>query len=163
MFSHSHSAYTTNKKVSAITFYPPLVYFGALLFGIILDILFPLNVIPSHLTLYLGVPLLLFSPLMIFFAQRTARKFKTRIQADVLEDGIFHKGIYKYSRNPTYLGLTLMLIGFGLATNMVFVVIMTLVAFSITHRVFLKHEEKLLEEKYGELYGAYKKKVRSWI
>ena len=33
----------------------------------------------------------------------------------------------------------------------------------IFHQAQLKKEEKILEEKYGEVYRQYKKKVKNWI
>lgn len=153
------------KKISHVTAYPPMMYLAALLVGLLLELLIPIRVIPGFISNYVGIPLLLLAPLIILSAQKSSRAFnKNTTEESMLDIGnMFHKGIYKYTRNPTYLGLFLLLLGFGLMANLFFVVVTTVIAFIITHAVFLKHEEKILEHKYGELYTEYKKKVRSWI
>lgn len=153
------------KKISHVTAYPPMMYLTALLVGLFLELLIPVRLIPEFISNYVGIPLLLLAPFIILSAQKSSRKFNKNNKEDTSLDvgNMFHKGIYKYTRNPTYLGLFLLLLGFGLMANLLFVVITTIISFIVTHVVFLRHEEKILEHKYGELYTEYKKKVRSWI
>ncbi len=72
-------------------------------------------------------------------------------------------GIYKYSRNPMYLGtlvlLMALMIWLGTAINIVF---LALFVWYIT--IFqIKPEEKVLEELFADEYLNYKVKVRRWI
>ncbi|ADZ72698.1 methyltransferase family protein [Polymorphum gilvum] len=72
-------------------------------------------------------------------------------------------GLYRFTRNPMYLGLLLVLsgwavwLGHGLAAAIVplFVVAVT--------ELQIKPEEAALEAKFGEPYRAYRRKVRRWI
>lgn len=72
-------------------------------------------------------------------------------------------GIYKFSRNPMYLGLTLLLsawaIWLGSPHNLILLVFLVwyLTQFQI------KPEEKILEELFPEEFSAYKSRVRRWI
>ncbi len=73
------------------------------------------------------------------------------------------KGLYKYSRNPMYIGAMLALVGEafffqsgGLWTYVVFVFI----GFNI---FVLAHEEPRLRKVFGEEYIEYCKKVRRWL
>lgn len=72
-------------------------------------------------------------------------------------------GLYRFSRNPMYLGMLLMLIGWtiwlgaplGAIMIFQFVVIITLLQ--------IKPEETALEAKFGAAYLEYKTRVRRWI
>ena len=66
-------------------------------------------------------------------------------------------------RNPTYLGLTFLIIGFGLLANSLLIALSAIVSFMLVHFTILRKEERLLEDKYGEHYRAYKEKVRRWL
>ena len=73
------------------------------------------------------------------------------------------EGMYRYSRNPMYLGLLLLTIAstiwfgtwFGIIINILFI-------FLINFLQIIPEEEALLEI-FGEEYEEYKKKVRRWI
>jgi protein-S-isoprenylcysteine O-methyltransferase Ste14 len=72
-------------------------------------------------------------------------------------------GIYRYSRNPMYLGLLLLLIAWafylsnllGFACLPVFVLSM--------NRLQIRLEEKAMEKQFGAEYHAYRESVRRWI
>lgn len=72
-------------------------------------------------------------------------------------------GLYRVSRNPMYLGMLLILLGwaaflaqpFALAPVALFVVLIDIMQ--------IRPEEKALEEKFGDDYRAYKRRVRRWI
>ena len=73
------------------------------------------------------------------------------------------EGMYRYSRNPMYLGLLLLTIAstiwfgtwLGIIINIVFI-------FLINFLQIIPEEEALLKI-FGEEYGEYKKNVRRWI
>ncbi len=72
-------------------------------------------------------------------------------------------GLYRITRNPMYLGLLLLVTGVviwfenlaGIASILLFMVTMTMFQ--------IKPEEKVMEEKFGSEYLAYKRQVRRWI
>ena len=72
-------------------------------------------------------------------------------------------GIYKYTRNPMYLGMVLILTGLAvwLGNWACFAVVPGFVVF-ITKLQIIPEEEMLLE-KFGEEYGEYMLRVRRWI
>ena len=72
-------------------------------------------------------------------------------------------GMYRYSRNPMYLGLVLL----TLAATMFFgtwlgIVIIVAFIFLLNFLQIIPEEEALLDI-FGEEYVEYKKKVRRWI
>lgn len=72
-------------------------------------------------------------------------------------------GIYRYTRNPIYLGLALMLIGscalFSARCALVPVAIFILVA----DRWFIRSEERILSEKFNSEFEEYCARTRRWV
>ena len=72
-------------------------------------------------------------------------------------------GIYKYSRNPMYLGILLVITGIAVysgALSSIFVV-SSFVAFINKYQIV--PEEVALQEKFGESYTHYNQNVRRWL
>lgn len=73
------------------------------------------------------------------------------------------EGIYKYSRNPMYLGMACYLIAWmAWLQNPSVVIAFILYIGYITH-FQIKPEEAALETKFGEEFSRYQKSVRRWI
>ena len=73
------------------------------------------------------------------------------------------EGLYRFSRNPMYLGMLMMLTGWGLwLANPLNVVFLALFVWML-NEVQIKPEERALSEKFGEDYDAYRRRVRRWI
>ena len=72
-------------------------------------------------------------------------------------------GIYRYSRNPMYLGLVLLLVSWGIFLgSLVALLLIPLFVFLLTGLQIIP-EEKILDEKFGQQYREYKQKVRRWL
>ncbi len=70
-------------------------------------------------------------------------------------------GLYAFSRNPIYVGMVTALIGTVLAVPNVISVALALSAWiSISYQI--RMEETHLSRAFGEVYGAYCKRVRRW-
>jgi protein-S-isoprenylcysteine O-methyltransferase Ste14 len=72
-------------------------------------------------------------------------------------------GLYKYSRNPMYLGVITTITGEGLYFQYSNVLWYALAFFVIINFVVIFIEEPHLEEKFGDQYRTYKKKTRRWL
>ncbi|WP_445665174.1 methyltransferase family protein [Fodinibius sp. AD559] len=72
-------------------------------------------------------------------------------------------GIYSISRNPMYVGLLMILIGYGfyLGNMLTFVVIPLFLIY--INRFQIAPEERVMDEKFGEKYQKYKSEVRRWL
>jgi protein-S-isoprenylcysteine O-methyltransferase Ste14 len=72
-------------------------------------------------------------------------------------------GVYRYTRNPIYLGFVLMLIGLPLNMGIYwgFILVWPLVTFM--NNMVIKHEEAHLEKKFKAQYAEYASHVRRWL
>ena len=72
-------------------------------------------------------------------------------------------GLYRYSRNPMYLGVITTVAGEGIFfqySNLLWYAFSLFIVFTL---VVIFIEEPHLEEKFGEEYKSYKKKTRRWL
>ena len=72
-------------------------------------------------------------------------------------------GPYKFTRNPMYLGMVLLLTGAAFNFASLSSLLPVLVFAAIIHYNFILGEERFLEELFGDEYLAYKKTVRRWV
>ncbi len=72
-------------------------------------------------------------------------------------------GIYKFSRNPMYLGMLLLLtaLAFTLSNWLCFATLPLFVAY--LSRFQIAPEERVLAAKFGPAYDAYRQRVRRWL
>ena len=143
-------------KIHKFLVHSYLAYFVLFLVGVYLDLVFKLKIFTSPAITYTGVFLLIFGSFLIIWAQYTSRNFKK----DNASMESFCHGPYCYIRHPTHLGFFLLLLGFGVVADAIFVILLSMVAFFASRLFFLKKEENIMEQKYGAPYFEYKKKVR---
>lgn len=72
-------------------------------------------------------------------------------------------GFYRWTRNPMYLGLALMLAGVAVLLGSWSTLLPIAVFAAIIQGNFILGEERFLEEIFGERYLAYKRSVRRWF
>ena len=110
--------------------------------------------------------IIIFAGLMIIFiAARQFKKANTTINPLKPNNAtvLVSKGVFSYSRNPMYLGMLLIIIGFSIIHNLLaIIVIMPIWIIYMTYfQIF--PEEKAMEILFEEDYLNYCKKTRRWI
>jgi len=73
------------------------------------------------------------------------------------------KGPYRFTRNPMYLGITTLLVGAGIANNVLWISLFAPVALAIVHVIAVVKEEAYLAAKFGDSYVAYAARVRRYV
>ncbi len=78
-------------------------------------------------------------------------------------EGLVTAGLYKFTRNPMYVGLLVILFGYSIWLGSVTpFLVLPLFYWLITH-MQIKPEERILQEKFGQEYLDYKNKVKRWL
>lgn len=72
-------------------------------------------------------------------------------------------GPYRFTRNPMYTGMALILLGTGIATNSGWMLAVVPFFLGVLHFAVIQHEERYLERKFGAEYATYRKRVRRWL
>jgi protein-S-isoprenylcysteine O-methyltransferase Ste14 len=98
-----------------------------------------------------------------FTAQQQFKKIGTTLYPFSQPGKLVTDGLFRYTRNPMYLGLTIFLSGawllFGSLSPGVFVVAFLLIA----DRWYIAHEEQRLLDIFGATYAAYQARTPRWI
>jgi len=76
---------------------------------------------------------------------------------------LLDEGPYRFSRNPIYLGMTLVLVSTALFLGTVSPWLPVVSFFLILRQRFVLREEPLLRARFGPAYEAYLGRVRRWI
>ena len=92
---------------------------------------------------------------------------RARTTVNPLEPGqastLVATGVYRYSRNPMYLGFALLLGAWAiLLSNLVALLLVPLFVLYM-NRFQIALEEEALEARFGPAYSAYRREVRRWL
>ncbi|MEO1143695.1 MAG: isoprenylcysteine carboxylmethyltransferase family protein, partial [Pseudomonadota bacterium] len=72
-------------------------------------------------------------------------------------------GVYKYTRNPMYLGLTFILSGFAIWQGNLFGFVGVILFVGYVTRFQIIPEETILREKFGQEYEDYCSRTGRWL
>jgi protein-S-isoprenylcysteine O-methyltransferase Ste14 len=78
-------------------------------------------------------------------------------------DRLLTTGPYRLSRNPMYVGWLAVALGSAFMLNVLWIGVMTAVAFLYLHRVTIPAEEQALAERFGDAYAAYRDRVPRYL
>jgi len=91
------------------------------------------------------------------------RKARTTLDPHGSVKQLVTSGIYRFTRNPIYLGFLLMVIGFPLNSGF-YSGILLVPFFALTmNRLVIEKEEAYLEKEFKDVYTSYKSHVRRWL
>lgn len=120
---------------------------------------------PLRLRLMVVVILLMLSMTIGWLALVQFKRAQTTANPLNLErsSSLVMTGIYRFSRNPMYLALALILLAFGVLLSSPFALIGWVFFIFYITQFQIKPEERMLEELFPEQYEVYKNSVRRWL
>ena len=142
---------------------PPLIYLTALVIGLGLDYLAPTPFLPRSLAYGLGALLILIGAWIIISARRMMQRAGTAIRPTIPTTALVITGPFRFTRNPLYVGATLIYVGIAVAARSLWALALLLVVLAVMQRGVIDREEHYLERKFGADYVRYKERVRRWI
>jgi protein-S-isoprenylcysteine O-methyltransferase Ste14 len=102
----------------------------------------------------------------IMVASLAARQFNlagTNIIPLTQSSALVTEGMFRYSRNPMYLSMTTTLFGVAIILNNLWLLVIVAVFVIIIRYRFIRYEELLMKETFGDEYLAYCEAVRRWL
>ena len=148
-----------------VSFPPPLVYIGFLLIGLAIDRCAALNGLALPLTLRLLLAAAAIGPgiALILGAMGVFRTAGTPPEPWREVTAIVTTGVYRFTRNPMYLGMAGIYLGLALATDsLAALLLMPVVLFAIQTQVIAR-EEAYMVMRFGAPYEDYCAHVRRWL
>jgi protein-S-isoprenylcysteine O-methyltransferase Ste14 len=155
----------TNDDTSGVRVFPPGIYLIAVLVGFLLQKVVPLRAPTSWqpVEYWTGVVLIVAGLGITLSAVGVFRMAGTSPNPTKPVTAFVVRGPYRFTRNPMYLGFTLLSAGIGLMTNSLWVAAMAVVAAAVTKRLVIDKEEPYLARRFGSDYLTYQQRVRRWV
>jgi len=142
---------------------PPFYLTAALIAMATLHFLAPVARFAAAPFTYLGLVPLIGGIVMAATASNAFRRAGTPVIPFERSTVLVTRGWFRYTRNPMYLGMVLILFGVALLFGTLSTLLpIPLFAWAI-QRNFILGEERFLEEIFGEQYLGYKRQVRRWL
>ena len=142
---------------------PPAYFLIFIVIMWLFSVLLPVKkVIPTPWNM-MGVVLVFDGLGTIIWSAWMFRLRETTIKPDEDSSVLVTEGPYMVSRNPMYLGMTEILLGLALFLGALTPLFFPPVFFQIIEKFFVVPEEKKLERLFGDMYLAYKSRVKRWI
>jgi protein-S-isoprenylcysteine O-methyltransferase Ste14 len=96
-------------------------------------------------------------------AMRQFRRAGTNVPTWKPTTALVTGGPYRFTRNPIYIGLSLIHLGIAALAGSLWIALMLLPVLAVLHFGIVLREERYLERMFGEDYRAYRSRVRRWI
>ena len=112
---------------------------------------------------WISLPLILAGLAITLPAARLFQRAGTPLIPFERSTAVVTGGLFRYTRNPMYLGMVVFLLGMALLLGSLAAFLPIPVFVAIIQKNFIEGEERFMEELFGEEYLAYKRRVRRWI
>ena len=143
--------------------HPPVVALMFIVIAYFLGRFVPLSFSTPSVLRYLGLALTFAGFLLGIGALIEFRKARTTLDPHGSAKQLVTSGIYRFTRNPIYLGFLLMVIGLPLNSGLYWGIILAPFYIFMMDRLIIQHEEVYLERKFGNAYTGYTSRVRRWL
>jgi len=145
---------------------PPLIYFGFLLLGWGLDERVLHLAFPFGLTMtvkVIAVVLIVLGMALEAWSGGLFKKAGTNVVPWSPSTALVFEGPYRFSRNPMYVGFTLVYLGLALGLQSPSAVILLIPCLALMTWGVILREERYLAARFGQPYLDYKARVRRWL
>ena len=143
--------------------HPPVVALMFIVIAYFLGRFAPLPFSAPAILRYTGLALTFVGFLLGLGAFLEFRKARTTLDPHGSAKQLVTSGIYRFSRNPIYLGFLLMVIGLPLNSGLYWGIVLAPFYVFTMNRLIIQHEEFYLERKFGKTFTGYASRVRRWL
>lgn len=143
--------------------HPPLIALMFIVVAYFLGRFAPLPFVVPVLLRNIGLLLTFVGFLLGIGAFLEFRKARTTLDPHGSAKQLVTSGIYRFTRNPIYLGFLLMVIGLPLNSGLYWGIVMAPFYMLTMSRLVIEREESYLEKKFKDVYSSYKVRVRRWL
>jgi len=142
---------------------PPTIFGVALIIGVAFDLFDPRPQLDLWIQLLAGIVTIAAGVLIIRSSMKSIDRAGTTYDPFAPSTELVTSGIYRYTRNPGYLGLAIIQLGIAFVMDSLWVAVATFGAVTVTTVFVIKLEEDKLTRTFGQDYRDYLSRVRRWI
>ena len=142
---------------------PPFLLALFVLAMVALHLWLPGPVLIDPLCRWLGAPLIVVGAALSVTGARHFFRIRTNINTFNEPTLLVTDGLFRWSRNPMYLGFITFLLGLGIALSTLGPLLLPPVFAVIVDRWYVQFEERAMRTKFGDAYEAYTRRTRRWL
>jgi protein-S-isoprenylcysteine O-methyltransferase Ste14 len=153
------------KDGAAVRIPPPLVYLAGVIVGVLLHafiIALPIG-LSTALRIAAGVAAAVASLVLMGGAIGLFRRTGQDPKPWEPTPEIISSGVYRITRNPMYVGMGFLQIAIGIGLANWWIIIFVPIVLTLVYATAVRHEERYLQRKFGNVYTGYKATVRRWL
>ena len=144
---------------------PPLFYVLIFIVAVFVQKKIPIadTIFQLHTIKVVGIIFLIIA--LLFLARSLRQFFQSKNTVILIKPAtsLQKTGIYSISRNPMYVGLTMIYLGITCFIGSWWNIILFPLLFLIIQEYIIKREEKYLQIEFGQQYEEYRRIVRRWL
>lgn len=163
--AHTRMAPVSHDRPRIVVF-PPVVPIATLIAAAVLQWFFPLNLfyhIPPLANALIGASLVVLGVGLLAGGAVALVRAGTHIRPSQPALSLVESGVYRWTRNPFYVGGSLAMIGCGFLFGLDWLPLLVVPSLAILHFGIILPEEAYLENRFGDAYKNYKSKVLRYI
>lgn len=154
---------TENSDSANVAFHPPILVLGLLVAGSVLWRTSALPFLPDTVSRILGPGITGVSFIVFWWSVITMRMAGATLPTHKPSTVIVSHGPYRFSRNPIYVAMLLLIIGIACWLNSAWFLVVAPVFVGLITAGVIVREEQYLSEKFGSEYDSYRTRVRRWL
>ena len=149
--------------MTTLRLYPPIWFLLFSIIAFLVHWLWPLSFdLPIPLKM-ISIAIMVSGVVLAAWARATFRSYDTSANPFAEADCLVTTGPYRYSRNPMYMGMLLVLIGLGFwLQSLTALMVMPLFVYVINHCHIVPEEQRLMK-RFGKSFNDYCATTRRWF
>jgi protein-S-isoprenylcysteine O-methyltransferase Ste14 len=146
-----------------VTIHPPLLYLSGVVIGAVVNGMKSMPLSHSTIVRIVGLIVVILGIGWTNWGRLAMKAHGTNINPTKPTTTIITSGPYRFSRNPLYLGLTIIYLGLSLAVNSWWCLLLLIPIGLLMHFQVVVREERYLKGKFGDTYRQYQSRVRRYL
>ena len=143
--------------------YPPLMVLFGIICQILIAIFLPAGPPIAPEWALLGAIFIVGGVYPAVSINRAFKQAKTSILPDAVPAAFIETGLFRYSRNPIYVGMSMVLAGSAIISGLVINLLAVPLFVLAVQQLWIVKEEANLTAQFGEQYAHYQSRVRRWV
>jgi protein-S-isoprenylcysteine O-methyltransferase Ste14 len=153
----------TTKDHADVLGRPPLLFAASLALALVLQRFWPSPLFDAPSIVWAGIFLLTADVGLVIWGRRSLLAANTAVDPSRPTSTIVTSGPFRFSRNPLYVGLTLIYLDLTLIANSWWGVVLLCPLLVVMHFGVVRREERYLERKFGDRYRRYRSSVPRYL
>jgi protein-S-isoprenylcysteine O-methyltransferase Ste14 len=142
---------------------PPTLLLAALAAMVTLHLLLPAGEVLAFPWTLAGTVPLAAGVSLALLADQALKRHGTTVKPCEESSALVTDGVFWVSRNPMYMGFTLLLLGFAVLLGSAAPLVVVPAFAAVMDIVFIQVEERMLHQRFGAAWVKYASRVRRWI